>query len=255
MSAYPKSYNPFDDDAEDEGAPPAPWRDARDLPDAPADRQQYLRQEVLRRAEATAASTGRSLSLMYESEKVGVATSEELVRQRGVLTRTEKMVDKMDQDLKTSQKHINSIKSVFGGLVNYFKSKPAETPPEQNGTFTPQPNSRLKDAVSTSKEQEAKYQASHPNLRKLDDVDSIPGGASSATSTETYPKNPHLRAYHQKIDSNLDELSMGLGRLKDIALGMQTEIEEQDDILDRLTTKVDKLDVNIKSTERKVRQL
>lgn len=48
---------------------------------------------------------------------------------------------------------------------------------------------------------------------------------------------------------------MGLGRLKDIALGMQTEIEEQDDILDRLTTKVDKLDVNIKSTEKKVRQL
>lgn len=52
-----------------------------------------------------------------------------------------------------------------------------------------------------------------------------------------------------------DELSMGLGRLKDIALGMQTEIEEQDDILDRLTTKVDKLDINIKSTEKKVRQL
>jgi synaptosomal-associated protein 29 len=52
------------------------------------------------------------------------------------------MVDKMDQDLKTSQKHINSIKSVFGGFVNYFKSKPAETPPEQNGTLAPQPNSR-----------------------------------------------------------------------------------------------------------------
>uniref|UniRef100_A0A8C8ZM00 Synaptosomal-associated protein 29 n=1 Tax=Prolemur simus TaxID=1328070 RepID=A0A8C8ZM00_PROSS len=207
MSAYPKSYNPFDYDAEDEGAPPA---------------QQYLRQEVLRRAEATVASTGRSLSLMYESEKVGVATSEELVRQRGVLMRTEKMVDKMDQDLKTSQKHINSIKCVFGGLVNYFKFKPAETTPEQNGTLTPQPNSRLKEAVSTSKEQEAKYQASHPNLRKLDDVDS---------------------------------LSVGLGRLKDIALGMQTEIEEQDDTLDRLTTKVDKLDANIKSTERKVLQL
>jgi synaptosomal-associated protein 29 len=76
MSAYPKSYNPFDDDAEDEDARPAPWRDSRDLPDGPLDRQQYLRQEVLRRAEATAASTSRSLSLMYESEKVGVASSE-----------------------------------------------------------------------------------------------------------------------------------------------------------------------------------
>uniref|UniRef100_A0A5F7ZQC2 Synaptosomal-associated protein 29 n=2 Tax=Macaca TaxID=9539 RepID=A0A5F7ZQC2_MACMU len=206
MSAYPKSYNPFDDDGEDEGARPAPWRDARDLPDepdAPADRQQYLRQEVLRRAEATAASTSRSLALMYESEKVGVASSEELVRQRGVLERTEKMVDKMDQDLKISQKHINSIKSVFGGLVNYFKSKPAEAPPEQNGTLASQPNSRLKEAISTSKEQEAKYQASHPNLRKLDDTDPVPRGAGSAVSTDAYPKNPHLRAYHQKIDSNL----------------------------------------------------
>jgi len=43
------------------------------------------------------------------------------------------MVDKMDQDLKTSQRHINSIKSVFGGLVNYFKAKPPESKPEQNG--------------------------------------------------------------------------------------------------------------------------
>ncbi|XP_042522167.1 synaptosomal-associated protein 29 [Dipodomys spectabilis] len=257
MSAYPKSYNPFDDDAEDEETKPAQWRDNRDLPsghEAPMDRQQYLRQEVLRRAEATAASTSRSLSLMYESEKVGVASSEELVRQRGALERTEKMVDKMDQDLKTSQKHINSIKSMFGGFVNYFKSKPAETLPEQNGTLVPQPNSRLKEAISISKEQEAKYQASHPNLRKLDDVDAVLEGPGSV-SNETYPKNTHLRAYHQKIDNNLDELSVGLGRLKDIALGMQTEIEEQDDILDRLTNKVEKLDINIKGTERKVRQL
>ncbi|XP_004628070.1 synaptosomal-associated protein 29 [Octodon degus] len=255
MSAYPRSYNPFDDDVEDEDTRPAAWRDARDLrdgPSAPADSQQYLRQEVLRRAEAAAASTSRSLSVMYESEKVGVASSEELVRQRGALERTEKMVDKMDQDLKTSQRHINSIKSVFGGFVNYFKSKPAEIPAEQNGVITPQPNSRLKEAVSVSKEQEEKYQASHPNLRKLDNIDSQTG---TTVSTEAYPKKTHLQAYHQKIDNNLDELSMGLGRLKDIALGMQTEIEEQNDILDRLTTKVDKLDINIKSTEKKVRQL
>ncbi|XP_060256855.1 synaptosomal-associated protein 29 isoform X2 [Ovis aries] len=290
MSAYPRSYNPFDEDAEAEDARPAPWSNSRDLadgPGAPADRQQALRQEALRRAEATAASTGRSLSLLCESERVGVASAEELVRQRGALERTEKMVDKMEQDLKTSQKHISSIKSVFGGLVNYFRSKPAETPPAQNGMLTPQPSGRLKEAISSSKEQEARYQASHPNLRKLRDSDSVPGGAGSAVSSEAYPQNPHLRACHQRIDSNLgklrlvftasydrkhllqrgvepgvhlrcgarDELSVGLGRLKDIALGIQTEIDEQDDILDRLTTKVDKLDASITSTERKVRQL
>ncbi|XP_052595988.1 synaptosomal-associated protein 29 isoform X2 [Peromyscus californicus insignis] len=206
MSGYPKSYNPFDDDVEDEDTRSSPWKDARDPPDgpdAPMDRQQYLRQEVLRRAEATAASTSRSLSLMYESEKVGVASCEELVRQRGVLEHTEKMVDKMDQDLKISQKHINSIKSVFGGFINYFKSKSVETPPEQNGSITPQPNSRLKEAINTSKDQESKYQASHPNLRRLHDEDPIPKGPASAETTEVYPKNSSLRAYHQKIDSNL----------------------------------------------------
>lgn len=52
-----------------------------------------------------------------------------------------------------------------------------------------------------------------------------------------------------------DEMSSGLSRLKNLALGLQTEIDEQDTVLDRLTQKVETLDVNITSTERKVRQL
>ncbi|XP_043837110.1 synaptosomal-associated protein 29 [Dromiciops gliroides] len=255
MSSYSKNYNPFDDDADEEDLKPVKWKHEEDQPREPMDRQQYLRQEVLRRTEASVESTNRSLSSIYESEKLGIASSEELVRQRGVLQRTEHMVDKMEQDLKTSQKHINSIKSVFGGFVNYFKSKAADPVPPQNGDVTSQPNPRLKEAIATSKEQEENYQASHPNLRRLQSSDASVGGTSAAVSTDAYPKNQHLRAYHQKIDNNLDEMSKGLGRLKDIALGMQTEIEEQDDILDRLTTKVDKLDINIKSTEKRVRQL
>lgn len=58
-------------------------------------------------------------------------TLQELVRQGEVLKRTDKMLDNMDQDLKTSQRHINSIKSVWGGLVNYFKSKPETKPPPE----------------------------------------------------------------------------------------------------------------------------
>ncbi|XP_008934147.1 PREDICTED: synaptosomal-associated protein 29 [Merops nubicus] len=160
------------------------------------------------------------------------------------------MVDKMEQDLKTSQRHINSIKSVWGGLVNYFKAKPPESKPEQNGTPEYYANSRLKEAMLSSKEQESKYQESHPNLRKLDNADLV-----SSVQRDSYPKNQHLQAYHQKIDNNLDEMSSGLSRLKNLALGLQTEIDEQDDMLERLTKKVETLDINIKSTDKKVRQL
>lgn len=188
---------------------------------------------------------------------LSINAPQELVRQGEALKRTEQMVDKMDQDLKTSQRHINSIKSVWGGLVNYFKAKPPESKPEQNGAPEYYANSRLKEAMMSSKEQESKYQESHPNLRKLDnsDNDFIKADLDSSVQRDAYPKNQQLRAYHQKIDTNLDEMSSGLSRLKSLALGLQTEIEEQDDMLDRLTKKVETLDVNIKNTDRKVRQL
>ncbi|NXI46680.1 SNP29 protein, partial [Galbula dea] len=251
MSAHSKSYNPF---AEEEEEEKAAW-DSGDM--GVAERQRYLQQEVLRRSAATADSTARSLSLLYESERIGVATSEELVRQGEALKRTEQMVDKMEQDLKTSQRHINSIKSVWGGLVNYFKAKPPESKPEQNGTPEYCANTRLKEAMTSSKEQESKYQENHPNLRRLDNSDNDFGKADlvSSVQRDPYPKNQHLRAYHQKIDNNLDEMSSGLSRLKNLALGLQTEIDEQDEMLDRLTKKVETLDVNIKSTDKKVRQL
>ncbi|NWW07269.1 SNP29 protein, partial [Oreocharis arfaki] len=251
MSALPRSYNPFAEDEDEDVAPAGPGGASG------ADRQRFLQQEVLRRSAATADSTTRSLSLLYESERIGVAASEELIRQGEALKRTEQMVDKMDQDLKTSQKHINSIKSVWGGLVNYFKAKPPENKPEQNGAPEYYANSRLKEAMTSSKEQESKYQESHPNLRKLDNSDNDFNKADlvSSVQRDAYPKNQQLRAYHQKIDNNLDEMSSGLSRLKSLALGLQTEIEEQDDMLDRLTKKVETLDVNIKNTDRKVRQL
>lgn len=74
-----------------------------------------------------------SVYLDFTSFILSVNIHQELIRQGEALKRTEQMVDKMDQDLKTSQRHINSIKSVFGGLVNYFKAKPPESKPEQNG--------------------------------------------------------------------------------------------------------------------------
>lgn len=81
-------------------------------------------------------------SFPFKSLKKRCPFLQELARQGEVLKRTEQTVDKMEQDLKTSQKHINSIKSVFGGFVNYFKAKPPEIKPAQNGASDYQANNR-----------------------------------------------------------------------------------------------------------------
>ncbi|XP_068099067.1 synaptosomal-associated protein 29 [Hyperolius riggenbachi] len=247
-----KSYNPFDED-EDENFKPVGWNDRSAEPRGreEPDRQRSLQQEVMWRAQNTVESSNRSLSLMYESEKVGVETAEELVRQGEALKRTEKMVDKMEQDMKTSQKHINSIKSIFSGFTNYFKPKPVEIPP-QNGAYDYKASNKLQEAMSSSKEQEDKYEATHPNLLKRDNFD---GSSNAAAANSGYKaKNQALQDYHQKIDNNLDDMSLGLGRLKNLALGLQTEIDEQDDIIGRLSGKVDNLDLNIKTTDKRIRE-
>lgn len=244
-----KSHNPFDED-EDEDFKPVNWNDPPERRREESDGPRSLQQEVMHRAQKTVDSSNRSLSLMYESEKVGTETAEELMRQGEALKRSEKMVDKMEQDMKISQKHINSIKSIFSGFTNYFRAKPAETPPE-NGAHDYKASSKLQEALASSKEQEDRYQATHPNLLKSDTLESS-SNVGTARSGYTH-KNQFLQDYNKKVDDNLDEMSLGLGRLKNLAMGLQSEIDEQDDTIDRLGGKIDKLDLNIKTTDKRIR--
>lgn len=255
--AYPKSHNPFADDDEEDFSPKS-----RGFDDDPCDgmseaerRQRYLQQEVMRTAQSAVDSSHRSLGLIYESEKMGVETAEELMRQGEVLKRTDKMLDNMDQDLKTSQKHITSIKSVWGGLVNYFKAKPETKPPPEPKAY--EASDRLQSALSSSRGHEDKYQASHPNLRKLD-TGGFGASASVDDSSSTqngYSQNRHLRQAHQTLDTNLDEMSDGLRRLKSLGLGLQCEIDDQDASIDSLLNKVDKMDVKIHNTNQQIKNL
>ncbi|XP_062308069.1 synaptosomal-associated protein 29 [Osmerus eperlanus] len=255
--AYPKSHNPFADEEEEESGSSGGFDDPsyRGLSEAER-KQRYLQQEVMHTAKSAVDSSQRSLALIYESEKMGVETAEELMRQGEALKRSERMVDNMDQDLKTSQKHINSIKSVWGGLVNYFKAKP-ETKPEPEQPPSYQASDKLQNALGSSKQHEDKYQACHPNLRKLDNEGfgasaSVDDGSSRRNG---HPQNQYLQNAHKTLDNNLDEMSMGLGRLKSLGLGLQSEIEDQDVSLDKLLGKVDKMDLKINNTNQQLKNL
>lgn len=78
--AYPKSHNPFADDDDEEDFKPK-RRGFNDDPDdsgmSEAERRhRYLHQEVMHAAQSAVDSSNRSLSLIYESEKMGVETAE-----------------------------------------------------------------------------------------------------------------------------------------------------------------------------------
>ncbi|XP_039627470.1 synaptosomal-associated protein 29 [Polypterus senegalus] len=259
MSAYPKNYNPFadDDDKPDVAGfgKSSGWDDSSEERRSEAEeRQRRLHQEVMHTAQSALDSSNRSVSLIYDSEKTGAETAEELMRQGEALKRTEKMLDNMDQSLNVSQRHINNIKSVFGGIVNYFKSKPEPKPePAQSQQYKANP--KLEEAFSQSKGQEEKYQASHPNLRKIDTSGFGAGDIEASQERNGYSKNKQLSDVHKQLDRNLDDMSAGLSRLKNLGLGLQNEIDDQDLIIDRITGKTDHLDCRITSTNQQLKKL
>lgn len=65
---------------------------------------------------------------------LGIATAEELVRQREKLEKTDKQLDEINATLRFSQKHINGIKSVFSSLKNYMSGRNNESSPTSSSS-------------------------------------------------------------------------------------------------------------------------
>lgn len=76
------------------------------------------------------------------------------MKQKDQLNNIERRTTHINQELKTSQKHLTSIKSIFGGIKNWW-----------NGDKEKEPPSRQQDEPGTSKLQETmdKQAASRPH--------------------------------------------------------------------------------------------
>ncbi len=209
------------------------------------ERQHQLMLKKREIEQRTLDSTNKSLGLLYESEKVGVATGEELQRQKEQLLRTEGRLDDINRTLKTSERHLDGIKSVFGGIKNYLFAKKSGLPPAgstpgeassenggamSNGTASEiskkpqhyQPEQDLPDDMR---------QDNHPGLRTRGLLEHKNGGGGGAGGKMTVD---------DVLDQNLEEMSLGLSRLKGLAQDLNTELEDHNEILDRLDDKTAK---------------
>lgn len=71
------------------------------------------------------------------------------MRQGEQLDNIERKTTDMNQQMTTTQRHINNIKSVFGGVKNWWHGKKSNQQPQSE---TPEPRqSKLRDTVENSK--------------------------------------------------------------------------------------------------------
>ncbi|XP_031835248.1 synaptosomal-associated protein 29kDa [Nomia melanderi] len=210
---------------------------------------EHKRQQLLQRKkeieDRTIQSSERSISLLRDSEQIGAATAEELIRQREQLERTEKRLDDINSTLRFSQKHIQGIKSVFGSLKNYLSGKSLDAPiPSTKLSESSSSESMTSPALSNSLEQvQTNISNTSPalKLRGIYDEDESNNSVTNNVS--------------KILEKNLDEMSGSLARLKGLAVGLSEEIDLQNDLIENITDKAEKTDIMLQKQNKDLTHL
>lgn len=225
------------------------------------DKRRQLLEDRRKIEEETLQSSKRTLGLLYETEKVGLQTAEELLHQREQLQNVDEKLDSINSIMRVSQKHITSMKSIFGGFKNYFSKNGDSSSAAVNGKRLPLSTSESKlhntvESIRTVSDNAA--QQNHPALRNravnpFDEEKGVTPSSKVPSSTSAY--DLHSRKVDEELDKNLEDVGMGISRLKELAMGLGNEIDSQNQLLDNLATKSERAGDTITNQNRQMKRI
>lgn len=168
--------------------------------DVDIERQKQIYEQKRRDLEEkTLLSSNRSLGLLYETERVGTATAEELARQREQLENTSVQLDNINRNLRDSQKHLNGLKSIWGGFRNYLAGNQRS---ESQARSTPLPGtSKIQEEPCEISNRSSKLSPDemfdcHP-INRLRTDDQLSNNSSQTFKTSSFS---------EQLDRNLDAM-------------------------------------------------
>jgi hypothetical protein len=215
--------------------------------------------EVEKYMQMSVDSTQRSCKQLESSDKMAENTARNLLEQREKLERAEKNLDEIHTTTQYTQRSLNSLKSLFGGM---FKNKFSRLPKEkskddaqQNSTFT---SSKSADQLSkivnrTNGEGSSGSSSQSVNNSKL--TASSACGHSLSESSRAQIQGTRWEAMDNQIDQNLDQMSTQLSRLRQWGSALGEEVDDQNRMLDRIHTKTERNDAVVRSQEGQMRKL
>jgi len=178
----------------------------------------------------------------------------ELVEQREKLENIEKRCDGIDANLVSAQQNLNKLGSIFGGIKNYFHP-PKTAFPKSASQPQLSNNAKTKTAAATSV-------ATRPTNPK-DDTDTYFGKPRSAMDDIERETEDGLRKFiyfHIEILFYfllfiLDDIHLGVNRLKMLALHMNEELESQKPLTDRLAVKLEVLNQDVAKKNKVMKEI
>jgi len=219
---FHRKTNPFDDDSEGEFE---------------IINGDEIRAQMQLVRERTLDSTKRSLALIKDSHDSAVRTGRELQSQGEQLNRIERSLVKIKNDMKIANRYINSMNGEFGSISNYFM-KPQDRVPKRN------PSTAIADL-------QAESSLYYHSRYERNGNEAGTRGNNQFQRNKYSSRDPHER----EIETNLDLISRGLGRLKEDALILGGEIDRQNEQLNRLWNKTDKTCQTVEKADKKVKRI
>jgi synaptosomal-associated protein 29 len=147
-------------------------------------------------------------------------------------------LDDINSTLTQSERHLNGIKSMFGGLRNYFSGRGSSSTTNSQTSKLPASHSETKMAPSSGASGGFGSSRNPASASVAGDLDSLRNTSHPGLRMRGLGEDQIRRDGTDEIlDRNLDEMSMGLSRLKGLAMGLNKELDEHNDILDRLDHK------------------
>jgi len=195
----------------------------------------YLQEHCVMQ-KSTLESQQRSLRILAETEQVGADTAVELKRQGEVLNRAETKVDNINENLNVAEYHVRTIKSWWGGWTNRFRKQPT---PKSQSQEEEEHNMQGQSIGSINAHREAESASEVVNsMNRQDHVNSV----RNQNNYKNTGQSNQYDLYENQIESNLDQMSSGLSRLREQGLTLQTELGSQNTQLDRLNNKMETVD-------------
>ncbi|XP_037931398.1 soluble NSF attachment protein 29-like [Teleopsis dalmanni] len=222
----------------------------------PFEDQTQIYAEKRRQIEArTIDSTQKSLGLLYETEEVGKATAIELAKQREQLEKTSNQLDEINSTLRFSQRHLNGLKSVFGGLKNYLAGNrdPAQSP---RSTLSPTGSQESTANTNTNSGMPSEKAAMSPTERYDDHpISRIRNDSTIYQQREQMQQQRRNNPFEMQLEANLEEMCGNLSRLKCLATDLGGEIESQNELLDNMNYKIEDVDIKMTKQNKEMNKL
>ncbi|XP_017487904.1 PREDICTED: synaptosomal-associated protein 25 [Rhagoletis zephyria] len=203
-------------------------------PEVPRTELQELQLKSAQVADESLESTRRMLNLMEESKEAGIRTLVALDDQGEQLDRIEEGMDRINADMREAEKNLSGMEKCCGLCVVPWKKVAIKD-----------------DSDSAWKaNDDGKIVNSQPQ-RVVDERDRM-GGAPPQSG---YIPRITNDAREDEMDENLGQVNSMLGNLRNMALDMGSELENQNKQVDRINAKGDANNVRMDGVNKRANNL